>query len=180
MRECAQAGEGQRERGNPKQVPHCQHRAKCRAQTHEPQDHALSQNQQSDTQLIKPPRHPYLTFEEPHILFSRVAAPVCIPVSSVRGFPFLCILTNTYHFLCYWFYPFWLHEVISVCVCVCVCVCTDEYYAKWNKSVRERQIPYDFSHMWNLGNKTNEHRGKKKRRKPRNRPLTIENKLMVT
>ena len=34
-----------------------------------------------------------------------------------------------------------------------------EYYAKQYKSVRERQIPYDFTHMWNLRNKTNDHRG---------------------
>ena len=31
-----------------------------------------------------------------------------------------------------------------------------KYYAKWNKSDRERQIPYDFTYMWNLKNKTNE------------------------
>ena len=30
-------------------------------------------------------------------------------------------------------------------------------YAKQNKSIRERQIPYDFTHMWNLRNKTDEH-----------------------
>ena len=30
-----------------------------------------------------------------------------------------------------------------------------EHYAEWNKPVRERQIPYDFSHMWNLVNKLN-------------------------
>ena len=30
-----------------------------------------------------------------------------------------------------------------------------EDYAKWNKLVRERQIPYDFTHMWNLMNKLN-------------------------
>ena len=30
-----------------------------------------------------------------------------------------------------------------------------EYYAKWNKSVRERKIPYDFTHMWNLMKKLN-------------------------
>ena len=24
------------------------------------------------------------------------------------------------------------------------------YYAKWNKSDRERQIPYDLTYMWNL------------------------------
>ena len=27
-----------------------------------------------------------------------------------------------------------------------------ENYAKWNKPVGERQIPYDFTHMWNLMN----------------------------
>ena len=25
-----------------------------------------------------------------------------------------------------------------------------EHYARWNKPVRERQKPYDFTHMWNL------------------------------
>ena len=30
-----------------------------------------------------------------------------------------------------------------------------ESYAKWNKPVRERQIPYDFTHMWNLMSKLN-------------------------
>ena len=28
-------------------------------------------------------------------------------------------------------------------------------YAKWNKPVRERQIPCDFTQMWNLMNKLN-------------------------
>ena len=30
-----------------------------------------------------------------------------------------------------------------------------EHYAKWNKPVRERRIPFDFTHMWNLMNKPN-------------------------
>ena len=30
-----------------------------------------------------------------------------------------------------------------------------EHHAKWNKPVRERQIPYDFIHVWNLMNKLN-------------------------
>ena len=30
-----------------------------------------------------------------------------------------------------------------------------ENSAKWNRPVRERQIPYDFTHMWNLMNKLN-------------------------
>ena len=34
------------------------------------------------------------------------------------------------------------------------------YDAKWNKSIRERQMPYDFSPMRNLWNKTNEQRKK--------------------
>ena len=33
------------------------------------------------------------------------------------------------------------------------------YYAEQNKSVGERQISYDFTHMWNLRNKTDEHSG---------------------
>ena len=32
-----------------------------------------------------------------------------------------------------------------------------EYHTKRNKSERERQIPYDVIHMWNLENDTNEH-----------------------
>ena len=30
-----------------------------------------------------------------------------------------------------------------------------EYYAKWNKPVREGPIPYSFNDMWNLMNKLN-------------------------
>ena len=37
---------------------------------------------------------------------------------------------------------------------------TRRYYAKQNKSVRERQIPYDFTQMWNLRNNIEEHRGR--------------------
>ena len=37
---------------------------------------------------------------------------------------------------------------------------TRMYYAKENTSVRERQISYDFTHMWNLRKKTNEQRGR--------------------
>ena len=32
------------------------------------------------------------------------------------------------------------------------------YYAKQNKPVSEKQIPYDFTQMWNLRNVTDEHR----------------------
>ena len=39
------------------------------------------------------------------------------------------------------------------------------YNAKGSKSVRERQIPHDFTHMWNLRNKTDEER-KKTHKKP--------------
>ena len=47
----------------------------------------------------------------------------------------------------------------------------------WNKSIRDRQIPYDFTHMWNLRNKTNEQG--KKRDKWKNRFLNIDNILVV-
>ena len=51
-----------------------------------------------------------------------------------------------------------------------------EYNAK--KYVRERQVPYDFIHMWNLRSKTNEQ--KKKERDRQKNTLKSENKLMVT
>ena len=31
----------------------------------------------------------------------------------------------------------------------------EKHYAKWNKPVRERQIPYEFTHVWNLMKKLN-------------------------
>ena len=40
-------------------------------------------------------------------------------------------------------YPLWQHGG------------SGEHYNKWNKPVRERQIPCDFTHMWNLMNKLN-------------------------
>ena len=33
---------------------------------------------------------------------------------------------------------------------------TADYHSKWNKSERERQIPYDVAYMWNLKHGTNE------------------------
>ena len=36
------------------------------------------------------------------------------------------------------------------------------YYTKQNKSARERQTPYDFTHIWNLRKKTKEQREKKR------------------
>ena len=35
-------------------------------------------------------------------------------------------------------------------------------------SVRERQIPYDITHIWNSRNKTDEHKGKKKKERESN------------
>ena len=42
------------------------------------------------------------------------------------------------------------------------------YYARWNKSDRERQIPYDFTYMWNLKNTTN-----------KTKLIDTENRMMV-
>ena len=53
-----------------------------------------------------------------------------------------------------------------------------EYYSKQNKLVREKQIPYDLIHMWNLRDKTKEQRWRGEN--PRDRLLTIGNKLVVT
>ena len=45
------------------------------------------------------------------------------------------------------------------------------YYSKQNKSGRERQIPYSFTHTWNLRNKTNKQKGKKKERQIKKQTL---------
>ena len=38
---------------------------------------------------------------------------------------------------------------------------TGGYYAKQNKSIRERQLSYDLIYMCDLKNKTEDHRGKR-------------------
>ena len=41
-----------------------------------------------------------------------------------------------------------------------ICCNTDasrDYYTKWSKSERERQISHEITHMWNLKYDTNEH-----------------------
>ena len=59
-------------------------------------------------------------------------------------------------------------------------ICND-VAADGNKSVRERQITYDFTHIWSLRNKTNKRKKKREEGKPRNRGvLAIKSKLMVT
>ena len=46
---------------------------------------------------------------------------------------------------------------------------TKGYNAKWSKSIRERQIPYDIACMWNLKNKQ---RKKKQKQTPKDREQT--------
>ena len=51
-------------------------------------------------------------------------------------------------------------------------ICNDmdgagEYNAKQNKSVRERQIPYEFIHMWSLRNKQKQAKGEEGRQRER-------------
>ena len=50
---------------------------------------------------------PFLVFWENSLMFSTVAAPVCIPINTVLGFPFLHILSNTCLLICLC-WPFWL------------------------------------------------------------------------
>ena len=52
------SGGGGTGRENPKQAPHCQHRAWHGAQTHERTNHDLSRNQESDAQPTEPPKDP--------------------------------------------------------------------------------------------------------------------------
>ena len=53
-----------------------------------------------------------------------------------------------------------------------------EYYAKWNKSDRERQILYDLTDMWNL---KKEKKNKISELNPnQNKHLDTENRVVVT
>ena len=42
---------------------------------------------------------------------------------------------------------------------------TRGYYAKRNKSIRERRLPYDLTDMRNLRNKAEDHRGREEKMK---------------
>ena len=92
----------------------------------------------------------------------------------------------------------WLKKIwsiyIYVCVCVCVCVCVWNgillhctikneilpFATTWMEpegiilsEISQRQIPYSFTYMWNLRNKTNE-----QTKNPTD--SNIENKLVVS
>ena len=40
---------------------------------------------------------------------------------------------------------------------------TRGYHTNQNKLIRERQLSYDLTHMWNLKNKTEDHKGKEEK-----------------
>ena len=40
---------------------------------------------------------------------------------------------------------------------------TGEDYPKLNKSSRERQLSYSFTHIWNIRNRVEDHRGKERK-----------------
>ena len=42
---------------------------------------------------------------------------------------------------------------------------TRGYYAKQNKSIRERKLSYDLTDVWNLRNKAEDHRGREEKTK---------------
>ena len=50
-----------------------------------------------------------------------------------------------------------------------------EYNAKWNKPLREGQIPYDFTHMWNLETKQMSKRKERERERERQTKKQILN-----
>ena len=57
---------------------------------------------------------------------------------------------------------------------------TTGYYSKQNKSVRERQVPHDLTHMWNLRNKTEDHRGRERKIKQDEIREEINHKKLLT
>ena len=85
-------GQSERERGNPKQALHCQHRAQYGVRSHKLRGHDLSQNQESDVEPTEPlPGRPcvciFLNEYRPHTqhLGSKgQARPVCPVSGSIR------------------------------------------------------------------------------------------------
>ena len=67
---------------------------------------------------------PFLVFWGNSILFSTVAAPVCIPTNCVLGFPFLHNLTSTCLLICLWWsfrlvwngISLWLYFIFIFCI----------------------------------------------------------------
>ena len=55
---------------------------------------------------------------------------------------------------------------------------TGGYYAEWNKSVRERQIPYVFTHMWILRNLTEDHEGREREKSYKQRRREANHKRL--
>ena len=55
---------------------------------------------------------------------------------------------------------------------------TKGYYAKQNKSIRER-LPYDITHMWILRNKTEDHRGREEKNKTKSEKETNHERLLI-
>ena len=54
------------------------------------------------------------------------------------------------------------------------------YYAKWDKSDGERQIPYGFTHMWNFKDKQPKQNKWTNQTKPnQNKHIDIENRIVV-
>ena len=64
---------------------------------------------------------------------------------------------------------------------------TGGYYAERNKSIREKQLSYCFTHMWSIRNSTEDPRGRQgklngkssEREKSHERLLALRNKLRV-
>ena len=53
-----------------------------------------------------------LVFKGTSVLFSIATAPIYIPTNSVGGFPFLHTLSSTYYFQTFWWWPFWLADLL--------------------------------------------------------------------
>ena len=109
-REPAWVGEGQRERetiGSRLQALSCQHRARFRAQTHQPWDHDLSWSR------TEPPRRPSLIFLERSTLIHidlLIFLNYCIVHVWIRVLHFIYLFTCWWKFT--WFPLFCYHKVV--------------------------------------------------------------------
>lgn len=70
----------------------------------------------------------------------------------------MCVCVYIYVYIYIGIYIYWIYILEYYSAIKNFAVCDDMdgagvYYAKQNHSVKQRQIPYDFIHMWNLRNK---------------------------
>ena len=130
----------------------CQHRAQRGAQTHGPQDHDLSQSRPLNR--LSHPGAPHSYVYNSIIYNSWIMEATQVSINRWTEREDVVYIHNGILLS---------HKKWNLAICNNMDG-TREYNVKQDKSNRERHIPYVFTHMWNLRNKTNKQREKEERK----------------